>query len=99
MSAKSNTTSRDQVAAEIAAQLMASISSPKNTASITDRLLQWSANRVADAGNGVAEIAAGFGAAAQNYAVHREAARQRQAARTAAKVAALVEAELQARGI
>lgn len=98
MSAKTNTASRDQIAAQIAEQLMASISKPSGI-SLTDKLLQWSANKVADAGNGVAEIAAGFGAAAQNYAVHREAARQRQAARTAGKVAALVEAELQARGL
>lgn len=98
MSAKTNTASRDQIAAQIAEQLMASISKPSGI-SLTDKLLQWSANKVADAGNGVAELAAGFGAAAQNYAVHREAARQRQAARTAGKVAALVEAELQARGL
>ena len=98
MSAKNQTASRDDIAQEIAAQLMASISKPSGL-SLTDKLLQWSANKVADAGNGVAEIAAGFGAAAQNYAVHKEAARQRQAARTAGKVAALVEAELKARGL
>lgn len=93
------TPSREELAQQITNQLMSSIRAPKASTSITDRLLQAGANKIADAGNGVAELMAGFEAASDNFAVHKEAARQRQAARTAAKVAALVEADLKARGL
>ena len=97
--AQTQVQTREELAQQIANQLMSSIRAPKASTSITDRLLQFGANTIADAGNGVAELMAGFEAASDNFAVHKEAARQRQAARTAAKVAALVEADLKSRGL
>lgn len=98
--AKTTTTkTADQLRAEITEQLMAAIKAPKAKISLTDRLLQYGADKIADAGNGVAELMAGFEAAGDNYSVHKEAARQRQAVRTARKIDGLVAAEMKARGL
>lgn len=93
------TVDREQVAAEITRQLLATLNEPKAQVSFTDRLLQYAADKVADAGNGVAELAAGFSAASENFRVHRESAKLRQRQRTAEKVAVLVEQQLALKGL
>ena len=101
MSAKPNTTattvSREEMAKQIADEIMSGLGKPSGS-TFTDRVLQYTSNKIADAGNGVAEIVAGFSAASDNYEIAKNAAAVRQRQRTAAKVAALVELELQARG-
>lgn len=102
MATKTNTvtvSNRDQVAAEITQQLLEALNSPKSTVSITDRVLQYTSDKIADAGNGVAELSAGFTAASENFRVHRESAKLRQRARTAEKIAALVEQQLALKGL
>ena len=91
--------SRDQVAAEITQQLLEALNSPKSSVSLTDRVLQYTSDKIADAGNGVAELSAGFTAAGDNFRVHRESAKLRQRARTAEKIAALVEQQLALKGL
>ena len=91
--------SRDQVAAEITQQLLEALNSPKTGVSLTDRVLQYTSDKIADAGNGVAELSAGFTAAGDNFRVHRESAKLRQRARTAEKIAALVEQQLALKGM
>lgn len=92
------TSDRDALGQQIAAQIMAGLSRPSGL-SLTDRLLQAASNKIADAGNGVAELSAGFSAASDNFTIARESALVRQKRRTAEKLAALVELELQARGL
>ena len=91
--------SRDQVAAEITQQLLEALNSPKSSVSLTDRVLQYTSDKIADAGNGVAELSAGFTAAGDNFRVHRESAKLRQRARTAEKIAALVDQQLALKGL
>lgn len=90
---------RDKVAAEITQQLLEALNSKKPTVSLTDRLLQYASDKIADAGNGVAELSAGFSAASDNFRVHRESALLRQKQRTAVKIAALVEQQLALKGL
>ena len=90
---------REQVAAEITQQLLEALNSPKSSVSLTDRILQYTSDKIADAGNGVAELSAGFTAAGDNFRVHRESAKLRQRARTAEKIAALVEQQLALKGM
>lgn len=101
MATKTNTVtaSRDDIAAEITKQLVEALNSPKATVSLTDRVLQYTSNAIADAGNGVAELSAGLTAASENFRVHRESAKLRQRARTAEKIAALVEQQLALKGL
>lgn len=103
MATKTNTaataTTREQMAAEITQQLLASLNGPKSGVSLTDRILQYASDKVADAGNGVAEISAGFSAAGDNFKVHRESALLRQRQRTADKIAHLVEQQLVLKGL
>ena len=96
--AKTQITDRDTIAAEITAQLLGALNKPSGV-SWTDRVLQYASDKVADAGNGVAELSAGFTAAADNFTVARESALLRQKQRTAEKVAALVERQLKLRGL
>lgn len=100
MSAKTTTSvsSRDQLGQEIAQQILAGLGR-KSGLTMSQRLLQYGANRIADGGDGIAELAAGFTAAADNFAIARESAIVRQKRRTSEKLAALVEMELQARGM
>jgi hypothetical protein len=100
-SVKTNTaSSREEIAQQIAAQIMSGLSSNSSkSVSISDRLFQYASNKIADSGNGVAELASGFKAAANNFEIAKNAADVRQAQRTAGKVARLVELELQARGL
>lgn len=92
-------TDREVLAAEITQQLLASLNGPKSGLSLTDRILQYTSDKVADAGNGVAELSAGFSAAADNFRVHRESALLRQKQRTAEKIAVLVEQQLTLKGL
>lgn len=94
-----NTVDREAIAAEITQQLLASLNRPKSGVSVTDRLLRYVADKVADAGNGVAELSAGLSAAADNFRVHRESAMLRQRQRTAEKIAVLVEQQLALKGL
>lgn len=93
------TVDREAIAAEITQQLLATLNSPKATVSLTDRVIQYAADKVADAGNGIAELSAGFSAASDNFRVHRESALLRQKQRTAVKIAALVEQQLALKGL
>lgn len=93
------TVDREAIAAEITQQLMATLNGPKSGVSLTDRVIQYAADKVADAGNGVAELSAGFSAAADNFKVHRESALLRQRQRTAEKIAVLVEQQLALKGL
>lgn len=86
-------------AAEITQQLMQALNAPKSNISLTDRLIQYASDTIADAGNGIAELSAGFSAASDNFRVHRESALLRQRQRTAAKIAALVEQQLALKGL
>lgn len=103
MARTTNTTTtvsnRDQVAAEITQQLLATLNGPKSGVSLTDRVIQYAADKVADAGNGIAELSAGFSAAAENFRVHRESAKLRQKQRTAEKIAGMVEQQLALKGL
>ena len=90
---------RDKVAAEITSQLLEALNSRKAQVSLTDRILQYASDKIADAGNGVAELSAGFSAAADNFRVHRESAKLRQRTRTAEKIAQLVEQQLAMKGL
>ena len=98
-SAPAQVSDRDALGQQIAEQIMSGLSRKTNNLSLTDRLLQMASNKIADAGNGVAELSAGFTAAADNFTIARESAIVRQKRRTAEKLAALVELELQARGL
>lgn len=93
------TVNREQLAAEITQQLLGALNSPKSGVSLTDRLLRIAADKIADAGNGIAELSAGFSAASDNFRVHRESALLRQKQRTAEKIAALVEQQLALKGL
>lgn len=90
---------RDQIANELTQQLLGALNSPKSGVSLTDRLLQYTSDLVADSGNGIAELSAGFTAAADNFRISRESAKMRQQARTAEKVAQLVEHQLALKGL
>ena len=94
---KTSAPTRDQLAQEIANQIMSGLGK-SSSVSMTDRLFQYASNKIADSGNGIAELAAGFSAAADNFEIAKNAADVRQKQRTAQKVARLVELELQARG-
>ena len=96
---KSPVLSRDELAQNLAAEIMASLNTPSVTPTASVAINKFLANRIADSGDGLAEISAGFSAAATNFKVSRQAAIVRQNQRTAQKVAALVEAELVARGM
>ena len=91
--------SRDAVAAEIAAEIMSSLTKPSVEKTLGVSINEFVANRIADSGDGIAELSAGFSAAGRNFKVARKAALVRQEQRTAGKVAALVEHELRARGL
>lgn len=101
MDTKTTTTTvdREAIAAEITQQLLATLNGPKSGVSLTDRIIQYAADKVADAGNGIAELSAGFTAASENFRVHRESAKLRQRQRTAEKIAALVEQQLAMKGL
>lgn len=92
------TQSRDDIANAIAMEIMNGLGKPSGL-SISDRVLQYGANKIADAGTGVAEIIGGFSAAADNYEIAKNAAMLRQKQRTALKVAHLVELEMKNRGL
>ena len=101
MSAKANTTmTREQLVAQIAQELASSLHTAKtvNNVSFTTKIYQHVSDKISDAGDGVAELAEGFRAAANNYTIACKAAETRQRARTAAKIARLAELEAQARG-
>lgn len=97
--ASASVSNRDVLGQQIAEQIMQGLTRKSNNLSLTDRLLQAASNKIADAGNGIAELSAGFTAAADNFTIARESAIVRQKRRTAEKLAALVELELQARGL
>jgi len=101
--AKTNTnasiSSRDELKAQLRADILAAINGPKTAVPITDRVLNWSADKLSDAGNGVAELAAGASAAVDNFSVTYASAKLRQQARTAAKIDALIERRLQLEGL
>ena len=90
-----NTNTRDQLAQEITAQLLAAINAPKQKRTLS----QWSADKLADAGDGVAEVSAGFSAGIDNFKVSRESALMRQRQRTADRIAQLVERQLALQGL
>lgn len=90
---------RDQLGQEIAQQIMAGLVRKTSGLTMSQRILQAASNRIADAGDGIAELSAGFTAAADNFSIARESAIVRQKRRTSEKLAALVELELQARGL
>lgn len=90
---------REQLGQQIANEILSGLSRKQTGLTFTDRLLQYGSNKIADAGNGIAELSAGFTAAADNFSIARESAIVRQKRRTAEKLAALVELELQARGV
>ena len=95
MTRKATNTTRDQLAAEITAQLLAAINAPKQKRTLT----QWSADKLADAGDDVAEVSAGFSAGIDNFKVSRESALMRQRQRTADRIAQLVEHQLKLQGL
>lgn len=95
----SNAADREALKAALRNDIMAALSGPKTSASITDRLLNWSADKLSDAGNGVAELAAGASAAVDNFSVTYASAKLRQQARTQAKIDALIERRLQLEGL
>ena len=89
----------DELKAQLRADIMAALKSPAAGVSITDRMLNWSADKLSDAGNGVAELAAGASAAVDNFSVTYASAKLRQQARTQAKIDALIERRLQLEGL
>jgi hypothetical protein len=99
--AKSTTTSRDELKAQLRADILAALNTPKKVSgvSVTDRVLNWSADKLADSGNGVAELAAGAAAAVDNFGVTYASAQLRQKARTRDKIDALVERRLALEGL
>ena len=97
--ASAQVSDRDVLGKQIAEQIMSGLTRKTNNLSFTDRLLQAASNKIADAGNGIAELSAGFTAAGDNFTIARESAIVRQKRRTAEKLSALVELELQARGL
>lgn len=102
MATKTNTTAvqtREELAAQIRADLMAALNGPKTGLSLTDRVLKWGADKLSDAGNGIAELGAGASAAVDNFSITYATARLRQQQRTQSKVDALVEARLKLSGL
>ena len=100
--AKTNTvqaTDRETLKAQLRADILAALKSPTTGVSITDRMLNWSADKLSDAGNGVAELAAGASAAVDNFTVTYASAKLRQQARTQAKIDALIERRLALEGL
>lgn len=87
--------SREEIAAQITAELLAAINEPRPRRTVA----QWGADHLADAGDGLAEITAGVSAGIDNFKVSRESALMRQRQRTADRVAGLVEAQLKLRGL
>ena len=97
--AKTTVTSRDELKAQLRADILAAINGPKTAVSLSDRLLNWSADKLSDAGNGVAELAAGASAAVDNFTVTYASAKLRQQKRTQDKIDALIERRLQLEGL
>ena len=95
----SNTVEREALKAQLRADIMAALNSTSPGISRTDRLLNWSADKLSDAGNGVAELAAGASAAVDNFSVTYASAKLRQQARTQAKIDALIERRLELEGL
>ena len=99
--AKNTTTSRDELKAQLRADILAALNTPKapSGVSMTDRVLNWGADKLADSGNGIAELAAGASAAIDNFGVTYASAHLRQKARTQAKIDVLVERRLALEGL
>jgi len=105
MATKTNTitvaaTERDQVAAQITAQLLEALNAPREPKeSITKRLMKFAGDQLAEAKEGLGYISAGWEAAENNYRITRESERTRQQLRTAEKMAQLVEQQLKLKGL
>ena len=95
MARNTNTNTREQLAEQITAQLLGAINAPKQKRSLS----QWSADALADAGDGVAEVTAGVSAGIDNFKISRESALMRQRQRTAERFAQLVERQLALQGL
>lgn len=70
-------------------QLMAQILNHQpqsSTGSLTRKVFEFTGDRIAGAGDLLAEVTAGFSAAGRNYTVQKELAETRQARRTAERI-------------
>ncbi len=72
---------------ELATRILAA-KSPASTAPLASRVTSFFGDRIADTGDSLAELAAGFRAAGRNYVVAKEQAEHRQALRTADRILA-----------
>jgi hypothetical protein len=95
MTRKATNTDREALAQQIAADLLAAINAPRQRRTLS----QWSADKLADAGDGVAEVSAGVSAGIDNFKVSRESALMRQRQRTAERISRLVEQQLKLQGL
>lgn len=79
------TIDREAQIAELTAKILGAKAAPSG-ATLGQRVAGFFGNVVADSGNSVAEVAAGFSAAGRNFVVAKELAEQRQARRTAERI-------------
>lgn len=79
--------STDDIRAELVAQILNAKPQPA-AGTIGQRIAGFFGNRIADTGDTVAELAAGFTAAGRNYVVAKQSAELRQAQRTADRILA-----------
>lgn len=85
--ARTNTTTAPAITKEdLVAQILAGSPSSSSGLTIGQRVAAFAGNRIADTGDSLAEVAAGFSAAGRNYSVAKQAAELRQAERTAERI-------------
>ena len=101
MARTSQTNSRDELKAQLKADILAALNRNKapTGAPLGDRFLNKASDMLADAGDGIAVLAAGASAAVDNFGVTYASAQLRQKARTQQKIDVLVERRLALEGL